>query len=635
MCVAALGVFLLAAFPVYALEDSECLACHGDPNKTVAHADGSARPIYVDAALYGASVHGKEGCIACHADVESLEHPKDLAPVNCDNCHDIGTAYAKSPHGQLLKNGDSDIKGCIDCHGMHDIRRAADPLSRTNPLNLPKTCGRCHSDPAIARRHMISVMDPSDSYLKSMHSRKISEGSPDAATCVRCHGGHDLLPSDDPASRVYHKNIPATCGGCHSAELADYEAGIHGKALAAGVKDAPTCVDCHGEHAVVDPRIEASEGHGRRAASDICIRCHNDERVMKRYGITTGRQASYMDSFHGLSGGRSEIVASCDSCHGPHKILARDDPASSVNPANLPATCGKCHPEAGPNFAVGVVHMMPTDTGQRALGIVRLIYILAIAGTIGGMLFHNTLSFVHQAGDKLRAAFVAESSYRRFSRAMTFGHMALALSFITLALSGFALRYPDAWWAQIVFHGETGLALRGLIHRISAVVLIAVAVVNAVFLVCTRAGRLEFGYLMLRIQDIKDIFHNMGYMLGICKTHPRFDRYNYMEKLEYWGMWWGTVLMILTGFCMWFVNQFLSLFPKIALDIVALIHYYEAWLAILTIAVWHFYFMIFEPDTYPMNWTWITGNISLKEMKERHPLEYEREVLGEDPANKD
>jgi cytochrome b subunit of formate dehydrogenase len=103
-----------------------------------------------------------------------------------------------------------------------------------------------------------------------------------------------------------------------------------------------------------------------------------------------------------------------------------------------------------------------------------------------------------------------------------------------------------------------------------------------------------------------------------------------MEKFEYWGMWWGTLLMIVTGFCMWFVNIFLQYFPKIALDVVALIHFYEAWLAVLTIVVWHLYYMIFDPETYPMNWSWVTGHITNDDFAERHPREYER-VYGRDP----
>jgi cytochrome b subunit of formate dehydrogenase len=270
--------------------------------------------------------------------------------------------------------------------------------------------------------------------------------------------------------------------------------------------------------------------------------------------------------------------------------------------------------------------------GQKALGIVRIIYMLMIAGIIGGMVGHNTLSMARKSIGKFRAEMSDVGTYRRFSRGMTIGHLVLTLSFITLAISGFALRYPDTWWAKIFFHGERGLAARGVVHRGAALVLVALAVVNASYLIFTKSGRKELRQLMMMPRDIKDIFANVFYMLGFKKQPPKFGRYSYIEKFEYWGMWWGTILMIFTGFSMWFVNAFLQFLPKIALDVIALVHFYEAWLAVLTIIVWHLYYMIFDPQTYPMNWSWITGRITVEDFKERHPLEYEKEMGKEESA---
>lgn len=621
-------VFVLRG-PAWAVEDMECFICHGDPNAAVEREDGTLRRLYVDEEVYAASVHAEMGCIACHYDVEEIEHPARLEPVNCGLCHAEIEDYEKSPHGQMLLQGDSDVSGCSDCHGAHDIRRSSDPLSHTHPANLPATCGRCHSDPGLARRHMISVVNPSDSYMKSEHARQIASGNLEAASCSACHGSHDLLASQDPESRVYPRNVANTCGECHPKALEEWQESIHGRAFLAGIRDAPTCNDCHGEHDIIRHEDAGSRVSGRNIVTDTCTRCHDDERVMTKYGIATARQASYMDSFHGLAGAAgSPVVANCASCHENHLILSHNDPRSSVYIDNVPNTCAKCHPNAGPNFAVGAVHIMPTDPNQRALGLVRLIYIVLICGVVGFMIVHNTLSMGRRAMSKFRAELGGRNTYRRFTTAMTIGHMVLTVAFIALALSGFALRYPETWWAQILFHGETGLAARGIVHRAAAVVLVGVAVVNAWFLLFTRAGRRELGYLWVRFKDLRDLLHNLAYMLGLSRFRPRFDRYNYMEKFEYWGMWWGTLLMIVTGFCMWFVNIFLQYFPKLALDVVALIHFYEAWLAVLTIVVWHLYYMIFDPETYPMNWSWVTGHITNEDFEERHPLEYER-VYGE------
>ena len=371
-------VFLLVTFSCgwgLAQEDSDCFMCHSDPNLTKTREDGSVKALYVDEEVYKASIHGAEGCVSCHSDISELPHPEKLQAVDCSTCHDEPEAYARSPHGKLLAQGDKAITGCGDCHGVHDIRSSQDPQSATHHKNLPNTCGKCHSDPALVKSHMISVANPSDKYMKSVHGKSVaSDPNSKAASCTDCHGSHDLLPSQDPESKVYRLNIPKTCGKCHKEKLAEYEAGIHGKALYAGIKDAPTCVSCHGEHEIKGADEASSPINLQQVARTTCPQCHDNERIMTRYGIETMRQASYMDSYHGLAGAAgSRVVASCTSCHGAHKVLSHLDPQSSTYVDTLPKTCGKCHDNANPNFAIGAVHIMPTAPGQKALGIVRLI----------------------------------------------------------------------------------------------------------------------------------------------------------------------------------------------------------------------------------------------------------------------
>ncbi len=624
--VAAMGVH--AGF---AQDNDACFKCHGAPGFTKPLADGATSSLYVDKEVYKHSIHGDGPCTSCHDDITQLPHGPDPKPVACGGCHDQAQQYEKSLHATALQRGASGAASCDDCHGTHDIRPASDPSSSVNPHNLPATCGKCHSNPALVKSHMISIMNPSDSYLKSTHAQAIAAGNMKAATCTKCHGTHDLLPAQDPASKVYRANIPKTCGQCHETELDEYEKSIHGKALVAGIKDVPTCIDCHGEHDIEASEQRTSKVNRHEIVRATCTRCHDNEKMMYRYGLEAGRQASYMDSYHGLaSAAGSEIVASCASCHGNHLILPQTDPASSIYKDNLAKTCGQCHKNAGVNFTVGAVHIMPTSVDQKALGIVRLIYICMIVMIIGGMVLHNTLMMMRRMTLKLFEEWRGANTYRRFTTWMTVGHLLLTISFIVLAVSGFALRYPESWWARQMFHGDTGLATRGAIHRVAALLLVGIAVANAAFLLLTKNGRKELWHLMFMPRDIVGMFQNVAYALGLRKHEPKFDRYSYIEKFEYWGMWWGTALMIATGFSMWFVNVFLKFLPKIALDIVALIHFYEAWLAVLTIVVWHLYYMIFDPQTYPMNWSWITGRITIEDLKERHPLEYEREVLGTD-----
>ncbi|MCC6488415.1 MAG: cytochrome b/b6 domain-containing protein [Candidatus Hydrogenedentes bacterium] len=614
-----------------AVEDADCFMCHNDPAAMGTDANGEPIHVYIDEEVYSASSHGPIGCIACHADIVELPHPDVLKPVDCGTCHEETQQYAESLHGIVLSEGDRAVSGCADCHGIHDTRPSTDPLSKTNKRNLQETCGKCHSDPAIVKSHMISVSNPSESYLKSVHARALfEEGNESAASCSDCHGTHEMHPSQDPRSPVNRFNISATCGKCHADIVAEYALSIHGRALEAGIKDSPTCIDCHGEHDIEPPSSGTSPVSRQIVSQSTCPRCHDDERVMERYGVVTMRQASYMDSYHGLaSAAGSTVVASCASCHGSHSILPASDPASSINPENLPNTCGQCHENAGPNFADGPVHIIPTDPGQRALGIVRLVYLWLIGIILGGMVVHNTLLMARPSLSKLWIEMGEVGTRQRFSKGHTIGHMVLTISFIALAISGFALRYPDTWWAKAFFLNSEDLAIRGTIHRVAGVILVILTVWNVFYSIFFRSGRRDLVKLILTWKDVKDVFHNMGWAVGLCKEKPKFDRYSYSEKFEYWGLWWGSVLMIVTGYAMWYGGWFLQYFPKYVLDIAALIHFYEAWLACGTIVIWHMYYMIFDPETYPMNWSWITGKITEEDMRERHPLEYEDVVLSE------
>lgn len=623
-CVAAIGLLMLS-WPAQGQDDAECFLCHADPSQVKVLPDGTPLSLYVDEEVYAHSTHAENGCISCHTDITELPHAPDLAPVDCGMCHVEAETYATSLHAVAISNGDGDAASCSDCHGKHDVRPPTDPLSPTNKRNQPATCGKCHSDVDLTREHFIAMVRPSDAYLKSGHSKSIMGGNLDAAACSDCHGTHDLLPAHDPKSPVFHLNIPDTCGRCHPAALEAFKSSIHGVAFYAGVKDAPSCVDCHGEHDIEGPDTAGSSVSVQQISRETCSRCHDDETVMTKFGIETMRQASYMDSYHGMaSAAGSVVVANCSSCHGTHDILPATDPASSIHPDNLPQTCAQCHEDAGENFAIGAVHIMPTDPGQKALGIVRLAYLWAIGLLLGGMIIHNTLIMGRHMVLKFRHERRGQGTFKRFTRAQTVGHLVLTISFVILTVTGFALRYPESWWARFIFFDNNAFELRSEIHRGAGLVLVAVTLVNAIYIVFTKAGRKELWALTVKWKDVQDLFHNLAFIIGVRKDEPRFDRYGYSEKMEYWGLWWGSLLMAVTGFCMWFANDFLRHFPKIWLDIAALIHFYEAWLAVGTIVIWHFYYMIFDPEAYPMNWSWVTGNITEDDFRKRHPLEYER-----------
>jgi cytochrome b subunit of formate dehydrogenase len=142
--------------------------------------------------------------------------------------------------------------------------------------------------------------------------------------------------------------------------------------------------------------------------------------------------------------------------------------------------------------------------------------------------------------------------------------------------------------------------------------------------VFTARGRRLIRDLWWTRQDVRDAVGTVRYNLGLSSEKPPVGRFGYVEKSEYWALVWGTALMAVTGIVMWFDNTFIGLLTKLGYDVSRAIHFYEAWLATLAILVWHIYFVVFNPDVYPMNAAWLTGTLSEREMEEEHPLELER-----------
>jgi cytochrome b subunit of formate dehydrogenase len=128
------------------------------------------------------------------------------------------------------------------------------------------------------------------------------------------------------------------------------------------------------------------------------------------------------------------------------------------------------------------------------------------------------------------------------------------------------------------------------------------------------------------LQDAKDLLETLknNFFINRPAKELKMPRFNFREKLEYIGLIWGTLVMTVTGFILWFEVEWLKYFPKWTFDVARTIHFYEAVLATLTIIVWHFYSVIFNPDIYPMSWAWITGDLTEHEMKEEHGMELEK-----------
>jgi len=313
-----------------------------------------------------------EDCLACHDD-DSLKRAN-------------GTAL--TVHKKVLDASVHAPLACVDCHA--DLAKAELPHAE----KLAKVeCATCHAD---------AVAD----YARSAHAAARATGSDVAATCVSCHGNHDIRSKSDPQSRTYHLNVAATCAACHGNQqviekghiaigdvASPFRDSIHGKALSkSGLLVAPTCSDCHGPHDIrrkSDPSSRVAmanvpgtcgkchEGIAHEFAGSVhaavlakgtgapaCQTCHTPHAIhaaddpMWQIGVVnqcgtchTDRIKTYRDTFHGqVTKLGFRAVATCADCHGNHRILAASDPASPIAQANLVRTCGKCHANANANF---------------------------------------------------------------------------------------------------------------------------------------------------------------------------------------------------------------------------------------------------------------------------------------------
>jgi hypothetical protein len=312
---------------------------------------------------------------------------------------------------------------CLECHDDEGlVRDDGRPLARVRPIPAASVhesvaCVECHQDLAtivdfphpekLAKVDCAACHDDEvKKYAGSVHATARREGSQYAASCVDCHGMHDIRASSDPQSPTHHLQLAATCAKCHGDPEVIAKGGIpedvtknfadsiHGKALSrSGLVVAPTCSDCHGSHDILkhgDPKGSVGPGHvpatcgkchegiARQFGTGVhgaalakgesnapsCQTCHTAHAIQRtdksEWQLSAIRQcgtchaariATFRDTFHGqVTALGSRAVAGCADCHGAHEIRPASDPLSPVSPGRLVATCGKCHANASASF---------------------------------------------------------------------------------------------------------------------------------------------------------------------------------------------------------------------------------------------------------------------------------------------
>lgn len=546
-----------------------------------------------------------------------LAWAKPMTDADCLDCHSDNTLVKTNSSGKpvslyvdvaRLKASAHHTNSCLSCHADLTRKHPDD-----NVAARPVDCARCH------------VRD-AGTYAASVHGLAQKNGQADAATCTDCHGTHFVLSPGQPDSPLYFTHQEATCGTCHPHEATDVAASVHGRATAAGIRDTPTCTDCHSEHQIQSLKSSSPMLVSRM----VCAKCHASERINTKFNLPADRVDTFFNSYHGLAAQYgSTVAADCASCHGYHRILPSSDPDSMINPRHLVATCGKCHRGANQNFAFGRIHVDGTTAnggdglGGRVNGWVRRIYLILIFGVVGAMLVHNLLVFGRKVARRLRSA---PRSVLRMSRAQRWQHALLAVSFIALAITGFALKFPDSGIAHLLGANEP---VRRWIHRLSGLVLVVTGLTHLGYLLASREGRQLVADLLPVRRDLSDLAGMVAYLLGWRPDKPQQGRFGYAEKMEYWAVVWGTIIMGVTGLMIWMKLDVTVLLPRWVVDVALTIHYYEAVLACLAIVVWHFYHVIFDPDVYPLNPACWDGRVTEEWQHDEHPLEKPNPPAGE------
>lgn len=352
-----LSLFLLVImFGIYSSTfpaEDQCFVCH--------ESIGGA-----EVELYKKDIHYKKGisCSGCHGgnskseDMETamskadgfIGIPKgDNVSKVCTKCHSNAqimikqynsslnwnqeALLSKSVHGRLSVSGQEKIVECTTCHNAHGIVSVKNPASPVYPVNLPKTCAKCHSDAKYMRTYNPALpVDQLDKYRTSKHGILNAKGDPKTAECASCHGSHEILPVKDVNSKVYAINLPSTCSHCHSNaeymkgykiptdQFEKFSASVHGVALLQKHDvGAPACNSCHGNHAATPPGIES--------ISKVCGTCH-------------ALNADLFSSSPHKKAFDQKRLPECETCHGNHAIITATDKLLGVQDG---AVCKWCH----------------------------------------------------------------------------------------------------------------------------------------------------------------------------------------------------------------------------------------------------------------------------------------------------
>lgn len=334
---------VLAAPQAQQPDNSQCLLCHQNEGGTWTLPSGETLSVQIDPEAFGGSTHARLACQTCHTNIADYPHPENSAQS-----------------------------------------------ARQYTLQYQDTCAQCHPEQAAA------TADNAHARVRNDPNNPNAENAP---TCVDCHNPHaQPLIVTDENGRLTGSELAAatqTCAKCHNQITEEYAASVHGEGLLENKNpDVPSCIDCHGVHDLSGPSELGNQF--RLSSPQVCAKCHTDESIMSKYGLSTQVLTTYIADFHGTTVALFEKqdpdqainMPVCYDCHGVHNIQRVDDPEKGIQvKQNLLVTCQKCHPDATLNFPDSwLSHYIPSKERAPLVFYVEWFYKILIPLVLGGML---------------------------------------------------------------------------------------------------------------------------------------------------------------------------------------------------------------------------------------------------------
>lgn len=556
-------------------------------------------------------------------------------------------AFYVDPDYHRLLAGPHARLACTDCHQRDAV--SVIPHQPVAPVNCTQTC---HLVQPGGIEQRFSHANVADVLAKSVHD-------PATLGAIRFSGG-DLLADGQ-----------STCLYCHDEPLFREPSARLGIRMFADGSALDRCQACHDEQLPTDVRYylrhiasRLQPARPNLELAQVCAVCHSDRSVREQFGLPDS-VASFVRSFHGkaaLLG--SETTADCLDCHASgrgnaHLLLSHTDAASSVHRDRIADSCTtiECHPGASPQLSATSMHLdVPAQRGSiefllaaafvlvtlLTFGPSAVLAVLEILQLVIGRVHHGDQR-LHNLARRVADHPVGRARLVRFTPAQRVQHWVLAILFTLLVLTGFPMKFASASWSRTVIGWFGGLENARLVHHWAGLALVVGFLAHVGHILVTvirRAKRSNAAGLggfwqtfvalpmWMTLDDGRKALQLLGYLCFLCSEKPSFGRFSVKEKFEYIGVFWGTVILGVTGLILWGEGLASHLLTGKVLNLALIAHTYESYLAAIHVGILHLYSVVLSPHVLPLSPAMITGTTPLAELVENHS-DFLRDVAQE------